>query len=130
MAYATRADLEGRFGEPEITALAGADDRVAEALADADAEINARLAVAYDLPLADGDYPQLKALACDLARYRLYDDSMPDQVRNNASGARRRLRELAEGVTALLDADGSTVARRAGTPRYFDLDRPTRSLTN
>ena len=120
MAYATRDDLVARYGADELDALAPLDDhgaspRAEAVIADACAEIDAVLAEGFDLPLAgEGEYPLLKAAACDVARLRLYDDSAPDRVMGRASSARKRIRQLAGGELHLLAADGARVERRTG----------------
>ncbi len=115
MSYATRADLESRFGFDEIAAIAGDDDagtaKVNSALADAAAEINAVLASAYTLPLS-GTYPLLTAVACDLARALLYDEERPDVVRNNASRARKKVDKIRGGGIDLVDSAGKAAERR------------------
>ena len=56
MTYATRADMEARFGAEEALDLAGMGaGRIEAALADAAAEIDAALAAAYRLPLSGSD---------------------------------------------------------------------------
>ena len=119
MAYATRDDLVARFDFGEMAALAPLDDdgaspRAEAAIADACAEIDALLAEGYDLPLPAGEYPLLKAAACDIARLRLYDDAAPDRVLGRASSARKRIRQLAAGELHLLAAVGTRVERRTG----------------
>ena len=124
MSYAVAADLRARFGPQEIDALLAQDcdgqpdeTRLTAALGDADAAINARLAEAWDLPLPAGDYPLLTAIACDLARARLYDDEMPDAVRLGARRARSQLSALVKGAGHLVSAEGVTVTRRANRAR-------------
>ena len=116
MTYASRDDLAARFGSDEIDELAPTSGmRATAALADADAEIDAALATAYDLPL-DGTFPALRAIACDVARLRLYDDAVPPEaVLGRATRSRTRLREIAEGKSALVDSDGDLVERRVET---------------
>ena len=119
MTYATRADLADRFGAGEMDLLApldegGASARADAALADASTEIDAVLAEGYDLPLPAGEYPLLKAAACDLARLRLYDEAAPDVVLRRASSARKRVRQLAAGVLHLLTFQGKRIERRPG----------------
>ena len=125
MAYATRADLDARFGGAEIEDVAAADSddvdarldaaaRVTATIADACAEIDAMLAEGFDLPLPAGEYPLLKAATCDIARLRLYDDAAPDRVLGRASSARKRIRQLAAGELHLLASDGTRVERRTG----------------
>lgn len=113
MSYAAVADLRQRFGSHEIALLDGTgDDRVTAALADAAAEIDAALADVFVLPLPAGPWPLLVALSCDLARHRLYDDEAPNPVRNAAMRARTRLRAVAAGRIALVDATGRSAPRR------------------
>lgn len=102
MAYATRADLEDRYGTDELEQResmlpAGA---VAGALADADAEIDSYLATRYSLPLAS--VPSLlKRLACAIARYNLLGDAASDRARTDYEDARRLLAGLASGSVTL-----------------------------
>ena len=113
MPYATAADLRQRFASSEIACLdEDGDDRLTGALADASAEVDAHIHDLYELPLPAGPWSLLRAAACDLARQRLYDDEAPDTVRNAADRARKRLRELASGATALVDEAGRRAPRR------------------
>jgi len=120
MSYATATDLRTRFGACEIDQLLDQDadgvpdeGRLEAALADAGAQIDARLAEAYDLPLPEGPYPLLVGIACDLARARLYDDVENKAVMNGASRARRQLSELVDGAARLVTAEGTKIDRRA-----------------
>ena len=112
MTYATREDLVDRFGAEEIAKL-GDEARVAAALADAAAEIDAVLAAAYRLPPGDGPWPLLLRIQCDLARGRLYDEAPPERVTGNAEAARERLGGIAEGTVRLVDAQGNAAERSA-----------------
>ena len=113
MTYATSQDLAARFGADEALDLAGTGEaRIDAALADAAAEIDAALAAAYRLPLGDGPWPRLVAIACDLARARLYDDVSSAEVSARADRARATLARLAAGEEALLDAAGRPLSRR------------------
>lgn len=123
MTYATRADLEARFGAEETLDLAGMQaERIESALADAAAEIDAALAAAYRLPLVGGPWPRLVGVACDLARRALYDDVSSAEVDARAERARAALARLAAGEEALLDDSGrpaprrDTAAHRGATP--------------
>jgi len=107
MTYATQADLEDRFGVDELTQLtdrvgAGVPDAaiVARALADADAEIDGYLASRYALPLATVP-PMLARIACDIARYRLWEDRASEEVRLRYEDARRMLESIAKGMVSL-----------------------------
>ena len=118
MSYATRADLEARFGAQEIARLADAGGeagdapRIAAARADAAAEIDAALSPAFEWPLVGGPWPALTAIACDLARARLYDDEVPAPVMDNARRARHALGQLGAGTLRLVDARGVAAVRR------------------
>ena len=119
MTYATRSDLERRFGQRQIADLADdpdadAVDRTATALADADAEINAAIAVAYDLPLPRA-CPLLTAIACDLARGQLYTDGELKEPRRRAAAARENLARIREREIFLVDADDAPFEPRDGT---------------
>jgi phage gp36-like protein len=105
--YATQADMEARFGVDELTQLtdrvgAGVPDAaiVARSLADADAEIDGYLATRYALPLAT--VPSMLArIACDIARYRLWEDRASEEVRRRYEDARRILESIAKGMVSL-----------------------------
>lgn len=107
MAYATVADLIARFGEEELIQLtdrAGAhavDGAIAQrALDDASAEMDGYLAVRYQLPLPT--VPTLLArIACDVARYRLWEDHASDEVRRRYEDSRRLLEAIAKGLVSL-----------------------------
>ena len=112
MTYATRADMEARFGAEEALDLAGMEaGRIDSALADAAAEIDAALAVAYRLPLTGTSWPRLVGIACDLARRALYDDVSAAEVTARAERAQAALVRLASGEEALLDGAGHQVPR-------------------
>lgn len=107
MTYASQQDLIIRFGEEEITQLSDRNrdgaidvDVLTTALNDADHEIDSYLAGNYILPLPEVP-PLLVRLAADIARYRLFDDVVPDEVRNRYTDAVRLLRGLADGSVSL-----------------------------
>lgn len=103
MTYATRTDLEQRYGADELTQResmlpVGAIER---ALADADAEIDGYCSGRYALPLAPvpATIPQL---ACLIARYRLLGDAGPDdRARKDYEDALRYLREVQSARASL-----------------------------
>lgn len=112
MTYATRANMEARFGADEALDLAGIQEgRIEAALADAAAEIDAALATTYRLPLAGGPWPRLVGVACDLARHALHDDAPSAEVIARAERARATLVRLADGAEALLDDSGHATPR-------------------
>ena len=113
MSYATRADLDARFGAGEVDDLARGDPaRLDTALADAAAEIDTALATLYVVPLGPGPWPALVPIACDLARARLYDDRESETVTNRKRSARAELKRLAQDMGQLLDGAGSPAAKR------------------
>ena len=113
MTYATRTDLETRFGAEEALDLAGMQGgRIESALSDAAAEIDAALAAAYRLPLVGGPWPRLVGIACDLARRALYDDVSSAEVNARAERAQAALARLAAGDEALIDDTGNPAPRR------------------
>jgi phage gp36-like protein len=129
MAYCAKTDLEQRFGT-EIAQLLDRNNDSTEdtgvldtALADTDAEINGYLqGGGYALPL--DEVPDLvKAIACDIARYRLWDDRAPEEVRKRYESAISRLRDIARGIIKLPLSDGTAVAQTGGQPDYHEVER-------
>lgn len=107
MPYATQQDLIDRFGEDELIQLTDRDgdgaidaDVMDTALTDADAEIDGYLATKYQLPLATVP-GVITQLACDVARYRLYDEHATEQVRNRYKDAVAFLTRLSRGEVSL-----------------------------
>ncbi|KGE77652.1 gp436 family protein [Halomonas salina] len=108
MPYCTLTDLQARFGEDELLDLAAEDDGVTiaqdivdRAIEDADGEIDGYVAAAgYPVPLAT--VPRIvTAYACDIARYRLYDDRATEQVTKRYDDAIKFLRAVAKGDVKL-----------------------------
>jgi len=103
MDYATQADLIERFGEQELIQLTDEsgrgiidEDKVARALADAAGEIDAHIESRLQLPL-DTVPRALTRIACDITRYYLYDDAVPEQIAKRYDDAIRFLRAVARG---------------------------------
>lgn len=114
MAYCTEQNLIDRFGEAEIRQLSdrhntgGIDsDVIARAIEDADGEINGYLGGRFTLPLAN--VPSvLVRVACDVARYYLYDDAASEQVTRRYTDARDFLKAAGRGDISLgVDANGA-----------------------
>lgn len=131
MTYATQQDLIDRYGEEELIQLTdrtdppqGAIDAtvVSRALEDADHEIDGYLAARYTLPLAST--PQvLVRIACDIARYRLYDDRATEAVTQRYKDSVRFLEAVSRGqVTLGLDAAQQAPASSGG-PQYSAPER-------
>lgn len=135
MSYATQADMEARYGLDELVArtdrnAVGAVDATVlnRALADADAEIDGYLAARYALPLPTVP-AMLARIACDIARYRLWEDLASDEVRRRYEDARRLLEAISRGTVSLglpanLPADQkpclSMAAAKSGPAPVFD----------
>ena len=120
MPYATQADLETRFGSVELAQLSDRSNGsvidaavVARALADAEAEIDPYLAVRYQLPLASVP-AVLGRIACDVARYRLYDDRVTEAVRKRYEDAVRDLKAISAGTIKLDAVEALAVAPTGG----------------
>lgn len=121
MSYATQADLELRFKQQELIELTddaglGVIDAAAVAvvLADTDAEINGYLAGRYSLPLTQTSQ-ELVRLACDIARYRLFDTHANEQVKARYDDAIKKLRDVSNGKASLgIDQASQPVAVAGG----------------
>ena len=121
MTYATQQNLIDRFGTTELAQLT---DRtagttidatvVAKALTDADAEINGYLATRYTLPLSP--VPTIiERLACDIARYFLFEDRVTEQVKARYDAAIKFLTNVSKGVITLgVDAASAAPAESGG----------------
>lgn len=126
MPYIRLADLYSQFGEEEIDLIADVDRTgtpdpatVGRAIANADAEINAALAVRYKTPVSP--VPRLvKRISGDLTRWFLYGVKPTEEVASRAKLARDLLRALAAGEILLegaASASGSFAKCEAGRKR-------------
>jgi phage gp36-like protein len=102
MTYATRTDLELRYGADEVaqreSALpAGALDVI---LVDADAMIDGYLAGGYTLPLAPVP-AKLMQVACAVACYYLMGTSVMQRTRDDYTDAVSWLKDVQNGVVVL-----------------------------
>ena len=120
MSYNTKQNMIDRYGEEELIQLTDRDrdgvidDAVLDqAIADAGAEIDGYLAGRYQLPLGTVP-PILTVYACDMTRYRLYDDAATEQVEKRYADALKFLRLAAEGKVQLGPADDGSKATPAG----------------
>jgi len=121
MTYATQSDLETRFKQQELIELTdeanlGVIDAaaVAVALSDADSEINGYIAGRHTLPLTQTSN-ELVRLACDIARYRLYDTKATEQVKARYDDAIKKLRDVSSGKASLgIDQASQPVAVAGG----------------
>jgi len=131
MDYATVQDLVDRFGEQELIQLTDPDllvvnaTKASRALADAQSFIDGFIGRVYSLPLsgcvkpaptvddpaavAIVAPPQLTRLACDVARYYLYDDLAPEhEVYLRFKAADRELQAMADGKVVVTCPWGGT----------------------
>lgn len=125
MPYATQQALIDRFGESELIRLSdhegtGAIDAgvVAGKLADADAEIDGYLAGRYTLPLTT--VPEaLRRIACDIARYHLYDDRVTEAVQKRYDDAIKFLVLVSKGQVQLGVDTGGDTPQTGAAPEYY-----------
>jgi Mu-like prophage protein gp36 len=103
MAYAAATDFIARFGADELLQLSGSSGdspALDQALADAGNEIDSYLAVRYQLPLSTVP-PVLARVACDIARYRLWDQGASEEVANRYAADVKWLSSVANGSVLL-----------------------------
>lgn len=134
MGYCTQTNLVGRYGEREILNLSdkgsGTENphsdtidsaRVQLAIDDATAEIDMYLSKCYsisairNLYLASKTVPRLVTMACEIARYKLYDTQKVEDTNSDSEVYRRYkntvrdLQNICDGN--LLDSDGNVIDR-------------------
>lgn len=131
MTYATQQNMIDRFEEKELIDLTDRTNLgvintvvLGQALADADAKIDGYLSSRYVLPL--NPIPtSLVRIACDLARYFMYDNHATEEVRNRYKDAEKFLISLGKGeITLGPDPSGTQVS---GSP---EVSAPPRIFTN
>ena len=101
MAYASEQDLIYRFGESEVIQITRGTTTVnssvlAEAQAQADAEIDGYLRGRYALPLA-GTPEIINRCACDIARWILYSGVITEEVERRYKRSIELLEKIAKG---------------------------------
>lgn len=116
MPYATLEELKLRFG-PEIGAVLDRDGDGQEdgGLADsiltgASNEIDAIIGVRFPVPVTGAPY--LAEACLEIARYRLYDFSVPEEAEKRYQNTIKRLEAIAAGKSGLVDQDGNQIADR------------------
>ena len=114
---AAGGDLSG-FTPEERAAIARAMEKVDRALADARNTIDSYIAGRYTLPLST--VPQvLTRIACELARYYLYDDQITDTVKQRYDANIKFLVGVASGDVKLgVDAESGSSRPAAPAPGY------------
>ena len=106
--YATEEDLTKRFGaEIENLKAMLPEDAIVDAIQDATEEINGHIGGRYPLPLPDVP-SNLKRMACDIARYRLYFQQPTEEVRKRYEDAIAFLKRVADSKAHLQIQDSST----------------------
>jgi phage gp36-like protein len=132
MAYCSEDDLLNMIPQTELAELTVESGEVpdsliiAEAISKAEAEIDSYLGVRYAVPLSDPP-DQVKALAVDLAIYRLYSrrSVVPPVRQQNYDTAVAFLKQVAAGQAVIVGPQGEppTVAKEvtdaASAPRAF-----------
>jgi len=121
MTYATADAFNALFSASELIGLTdraantAVNDAVAnQAFADADNEIHSYIAGVYDVPI-DPAPRLLTRVACDIARYRLYDDAVPEEVAARYRQALSWLRDVQAGRASLVDDAGALIQTASGT---------------
>lgn len=145
MVYATVSDMVARYGHAELVQLTDVDNippaemnvlRIELKLDDASGFIDGYVGQVYRLPLAgcakpDGQGgsvmvppPVLTRLACDVARYYLYDDLAPEhEVYRRYKAAVAELDAIAQGRAQLACPWGGSPGELLGTDAQSgDLD--------
>ena len=100
--YATEADLVARFGEEigNLKLMVSNPAFVDDAIQDATEEINGHIGGRYPLPLPNVP-SNLKRMACDIARYRLYFQQPTEEVRKRYEDAIAFLKRVADNKAHL-----------------------------
>lgn len=129
MPYATQQHMVDRFGGQELIELTdranlGVIDTavLSRALDDADGEINGYLATRHTLPLSP--IPTvITRLACDIARYFLYEDRATEAVRTRYKDAVKFLQGVSDGsITLGVDASNNAPTEPGG-PQFDSAGR-------
>ena len=129
MAYTDEDTLTNRYGD-EIAQLKQSDDALDAIFYDTDAIIDGYLAGRYETPLAKIP-PQVREIANEIARYKLWDDRAPEEVRKRYEDAMRRLRDISTGLI-VLTINKAAVPSAGNGISYVENDRvfSTTTLTD
>lgn len=100
--YAIEPDLVARFGEEigNLKLMVSNPTFVDDAIQDATEEINGHIGGRYPLPLPNVP-SNLKRMACDIARYRLYFEQPTEEVRKRYEDAIAFLKRVADNKAHL-----------------------------
>ena len=130
MSYCTRADIDARLSADELIGLTDNDGlgtpdetRIAQVIADADAEIDSYCAKLYVTPLSPVPAVITK-LAADITVYNLYAlrRGAPEDRKQRYQDAIALLKLIAKGDVAL-GADSPEEAASTSTPQVSHQDR-------
>lgn len=119
MPYATADDFRQAFSESEFDELTGGDDaQFVSAEAGAASLIEGFIGTRYKLPLVY--VPAIvKRWALDLARYNLWDQRSPEEVRLRRDEAMEQLEMLSKGtITLPPDVNGVEAASQINVAFY------------
>lgn len=107
--YATEPDLVARFGAEveQLKRLLSSPTAVDDAIQDATEEINGHIGGRYSLPLPNVP-SNLKRMACDIARYRLYFQQPTEEVRRRYEDAIAFLKRVADNKAHLQIQEASS----------------------
>ena len=97
--YVTEADFERRFGD-ELRDLVREGHSFGQIENEAASLVDGYLAARYTLPLVNVP-AMVQALTADVARYRLWDERAPEEVRRRYEDALAQLRDLSRGLITL-----------------------------
>jgi len=107
MSYCKLQDLIDRFGEIELIELSDNDnvgqineDTIDSAIEDADGLINGYVGSRFPVPLSPVP-SSINRIACELARYYLYDDGAPDYVTKRFDDAEKVLKGISKGEISI-----------------------------
>ena len=132
MPYATLQQLKDRFGERMLIGLTDRgevatgeidQDVIDRVLADTDEEINGRVSVRYQMPLASVP-PLLTDLALQIAIYKLHVYEPDAKVVRDYQRALATLTEIAKGTVRLDLAGVEPETQDGGGALVTDRDRP------
>lgn len=100
--YATEANLVARFGNEieQLKQMLPSQSAIDDAIQDATEEINGHIGGRYPLPLPNVP-SNLKRMACDIARYRLYFQQPTEEVRQRYEDAIAFLKRVADNKAHL-----------------------------
>ncbi|PHS48758.1 MAG: hypothetical protein COB05_04410 [Marinobacter sp.] len=105
--YCSAQDMIDRFGERELIELTDRDHTgvvdqtvIRQAIQDATAEVDGYLAGRYQLPLSQPPLVLVR-VCCDIARFLLYDDNLPEVVEKRHKSVVDLLRQVSSGRVSL-----------------------------